>query len=596
MFPKEFCFTGSKTTNKNTETIAITKDILYCEETGYGFVTEANRAQNEELKIPELNTGFDVPHWYRGFHITSLKQDENGCYIDTVAAAEQYDFSEERLLPICFKTDVERDGNYEVKLRLFGCGEVLVFAGPRRLVYHNTLGNQEKNEPKEAECCFIVNVCDIIPRGRVNLSERRSLDIAVLGKNVHLMSISYHQTGCPTIYIAGDSTVTDQSAEYPYAPETSYCGWGQMLSAYTTNRVAVSNHAHSGLTTESFRSEGHYAIVQSSIKPGDYFFIQFAHNDQKLSHLMAEGGYRERVCTYIEEIRRQGAYPIIVTPLARNTWKATEGVYNDLLGEYAKVCKKIGQEYHVPVVDLHQRSMEEIMRLGVTCARKYFYPKDYTHTNDYGAYLMAGYVAEELQKILPAYSQSGYQRLLEVLCRPFGSWQAKDGVPVAPEAPLGYAEQKGSDMEHTAGTELERPEDPLTRVEALDFIIKATRLFPTNVFNDEFHDVVGHEWYAGTVECAYQNGIIPEWMVPNQKLEPDKTVTLEEFICLMMNGYSCRKPYREDQSCALETVCDSRCISQIRGASALGLISQQSDLKKRITRQEAKALCLAMDV
>ena len=44
-------------------------------------------------------------------------------------------------------------------------------------------------------------------------------------------------------------------------------------------------------------------------------------------------------------------------------------------------------------------------------------------------------------------------------------------------------------------------------------IIRTVRFFPTNVYNDMYEDVVGHEWYAGTVECAYQNGMIDEHLV-----------------------------------------------------------------------------------
>lgn len=582
MFSKEFVFSN--------------KIQLYNEKEGFGFVTEKNRNEKEELQIPELNTGFNVPYWYKGIELTEIKYDEAGCFVESEHIVKEYGAEPGRLIPICFKADVEWDGNYEITLKLSGFGEVLVFAGPRRLVFRKTIGDALKKEAANEECRFVLNVCDIIPRGKVNLAERRSIDISVLGSHVKLASVNYRKITCPTIYIAGDSTVTDQCADYPYAPETSYSGWGQMLSAYVTTDAAVSNHAHSGLTTESFRSEGHYAIVQSLIKPGDYLFLQFAHNDQKLDYLKAAGGYRERMCSYIDEARKQGAYPVIVTPLARNTWKATEGIYNDLLSEYADECIKIGKEYGVPVADLHGKSMKLITKLGLTDAKRYFYPKDYTHTNDFGAYLMAGYVVEELRRVLPMYQQSGYQRLLGVLSDSCGLWQAKEEPPKEPKAPEQFTMQQIKETEKEGSNELERPEDILTRVEALDFVIKATKLFPTNVFNDEFEDVVGHEWYAGTVECAYQNGIIPNWMVEDKQLKPNRKVTLEELLCFMMNGYRCRKPFPEEKASAHDANCNPQCISQIRAAASLRLLKEDADLKKEITRREAKELCLALDV
>lgn len=53
----------------------------------------------------------------------------------------------------------------------------------------------------------------------------------IIADRPRVTGISVRETECPTLYIAGDSTVTDQSAEYPYAAGTSYAGWGQMLPA-----------------------------------------------------------------------------------------------------------------------------------------------------------------------------------------------------------------------------------------------------------------------------------------------------------------------------------------------------------------------------
>ena len=105
-------------------------------------------------------------------------------------------------------------------------------------------------------------------------------------------------------WVCGDSTVTDQTANLPYAPGTSYCGWGQMLPAYLPD-VCITNHAHSGLTTESFTSEGHWDIVKPRLRAGDICLYQFGHNDQKLAHLQAYGGYTDRLRTYIKEARTE---------------------------------------------------------------------------------------------------------------------------------------------------------------------------------------------------------------------------------------------------------------------------------------------------
>jgi hypothetical protein len=77
-----------------------------------------------------------------------------------------------------------------------------------------------------------------------------------------------------TVFVAGDSTVTDQKAE-PFA------GWGQMLPRFFDQGVAVSNQAESGLALYSFERQKRFHKILSMMKPGDYLFIQFGHNDQK---------------------------------------------------------------------------------------------------------------------------------------------------------------------------------------------------------------------------------------------------------------------------------------------------------------------------
>ena len=116
-----------------------------------------------------------------------------------------------------------------------------------------------------------------------------------------------------------------------------------MITAYLNDKAGVSNHAHSGLTTDSFRKEGHYAVIDQYRKPGDFFFFQFGHNDQKLDELKAFGGYRTNLARYINECRDKGGYPVLVTPVARNSWKGNDGSYNDLLAEYAESCREVGR-------------------------------------------------------------------------------------------------------------------------------------------------------------------------------------------------------------------------------------------------------------
>jgi lysophospholipase L1-like esterase len=73
--------------------------------------------------------------------------------------------------------------------------------------------------------------------------------------------------------------MVDQDVE----PWTS---WGQQLTRFLLPGVVVANHAESGESAASFVGEQRWAEVLSLLKPGDWFFVQFAHNDQKVANGM----------------------------------------------------------------------------------------------------------------------------------------------------------------------------------------------------------------------------------------------------------------------------------------------------------------------
>ncbi len=194
------------------------------------------------------------------------------------------------------------------------------------------------------------------------------------------------------ILLAGDSTMANQPTVTPYDPTKCHCGWGQMISLFFDN-VEVHNFAMNGRTVETFRTEGIYDQLKSVLEKGDYVFIQFGHNDQKRLHLRADGGYREHLVNYVNEVREMGGVPILVTSVCRNSWRGDNGEYNDLLIDYVNEVKKIASELDVAMLDLHEVSLKWIKSLGLDGAKKYFYPSDFTHPNDFGGFKWAKFVA-----------------------------------------------------------------------------------------------------------------------------------------------------------------------------------------------------------
>ena len=595
---------GNEAYAKEAPVITVTQPLPYSAEQGWGFVTEKIRREQELLRLPELNSGFEPVWWYQDEDITQLEMREEGCLIadciGTNGAGKNYDGKEwestGRRIPLLFKADVKKEGNYRIKVSLTGCAEMeteaLLFLGRRHLAWKGTLQYGQRQMVEG-----IVNVSAIVPRGKTEMYPDTTVDIALIGKGAALSGVQIEPVECPVIYIGGDSTVTDQSADYPYAPGASYSGWGQMLSAYLDSRIAVSNHAHSGLTTESFREEGHYAILYDRLKAGDYVLLQFAHNDQKLDHLKAEEGYRENLDRYISEIRKKGAYPILVTPIARNTWKGLDGSYNDLLAEYAEAVKRLGAQRKVPVVDLHAASRAFVLIKGLEAAKQWFYPNDFTHSNDYGAYQAAGWVAQGLAgfagktgldgepEVADEESSAAYTGLADFVRRGgFGCWVPGNDcrVPEIPDEMKG----KSAPAAEMLFENLERPDEPLKRAEALPMMIQALKFFPTNVYNDMFDDVIGHEWYAGAVECAWQNGLIPPEMTERGKFLPEAEITMAEFLAMLMNGFRGRMRTQEKDISTQEQAPDFA-RKAVRESAALGLIDENMALNGPVKRKDA---------
>ncbi|WP_230772077.1 rhamnogalacturonan acetylesterase [Sphingomonas sp. Leaf4] len=222
------------------------------------------------------------------------------------------------------------------------------------------------------------------------------LTLELLGDGA-VSTLRIEPANVPTLYLVGDSTVTDQQAE----PAAS---WGQMLPAFLDDKVAVANHAESGETLKSFVTELRLDKVLSTIRPGDWLFIQFGHNDQKAqwpqTYVEASTTYRAYLNAYIAEAKRRGAKPVLVTSPERRNFDGN-GRIKPSLGDYPAAVRAVAQEAGVPVIDLNQMSVAIYEALGPERSPLAFNDggKDRTHHNNYGAWLLARGVAEGIRAL-----------------------------------------------------------------------------------------------------------------------------------------------------------------------------------------------------
>jgi len=160
------------------------------------------------------------------------------------------------------------------------------------------------------------------------------------------------------IAIVGDSTVAD------YAEEDKLRGWGQMIPEFFTANVTVINYAKCGESSKSFIKKGFWD--EALANRADYFMIQFGHNDCPGKGDRATDpntDYKDYILKYIDDSRKSGAQPILVTPMERRNFEQ-DGTVKLTLDKYSDAMKKVGKITNVPVIDLHERSVRFYEFLG----------------------------------------------------------------------------------------------------------------------------------------------------------------------------------------------------------------------------------------
>ena len=214
-----------------------------------------------------------------------------------------------------YYADADGEGIYYITYKIETAKEIeqlFVFAGRKQLL---RLGKRKAGEVIEGT--LYLHFGEMIPRFHSECMTITKIGFSVACEDLtKLKSVGMAaeklsaKTKIPAVYLAGDSTVTDQTCPKPYMPGGCYSSWGQCLAYFIGGSTAIDNQAHSGLTTETFRNEGHSDIV-------------------------------------------------------------------------------------------HKYAADLIKKNGKEASRVYFHPGDMTHTNEYGSFLFAHFIARELSKLDP---------------------------------------------------------------------------------------------------------------------------------------------------------------------------------------------------
>ncbi|MFC9948373.1 rhamnogalacturonan acetylesterase [Streptomyces pratensis] len=182
------------------------------------------------------------------------------------------------------------------------------------------------------------------------------------------------------------------------------------MSSYFTSNITVANRAIGGRSSRSFIEQGRLAAIHEVIKPGDYLFVQFGHNDATAGNAeryTPPADYKEYLRDdYIRTTRELGATPVVVTPVSRRSYNESTGRFNVSFPAYVDAAKAVAQEEGAALVDLSAASRSYLDVIGVEGSKKIFlwlnagqYPnfpnglQDNTHFQERGAVEMARLVA-----------------------------------------------------------------------------------------------------------------------------------------------------------------------------------------------------------
>lgn len=275
-------------------------------------------------------------------------------------------------------------GDYLVTVELGGsaAGDQFVEAES----YRRMLGETATSAGETRRFSFFVNVrqpeaqpIQDVPAGTPGL------DLYLRGSAPELSAVCFEaKKSAPKLWIAGDSTVCDQSG-------TDYSGWGQHLPQFFLPPVSVANYADSGESSASFLGSSKlWGAIKGGWSAGDYVLIQLGHNDKNAT----ASTFRANMESMVTQALAAGVNPILVTPTSRVGYELSAEHINSTGANLPQIIRDLGQSEDVPVIDLTVTTWNWLQTIDYT---KYFaLGTDHTHTNPAGAGVIASFVRDAI--------------------------------------------------------------------------------------------------------------------------------------------------------------------------------------------------------
>jgi lysophospholipase L1-like esterase len=282
------------------------------------------------------------------------------------------------------------EGNYAVTITFGGDAKTslnTVKAEQRRLMLEKIPGGETRtfiahlHTPKISETEHVKLKQREKDTETVNWDDKLTLEFN--GKNPSPATVKILGVNLPTVFLAGDSTVCDQPAE-------PWNSWGQMLPRFFKPEIAVANYAESGESIKSSIGAKRFDKIFSTMKKGDYLFVQFGHNDMKDKATNALEVYKSNLKKIVARTRELGGTPVLVTSMERKN-----GVEQDTLAGYPDAAREVAKAENVALIDLNAMSRVFYKALGADLDKAF---QDGTHHNNYGSYELAKCIALGIQQ------------------------------------------------------------------------------------------------------------------------------------------------------------------------------------------------------
>lgn len=138
-----------------------------------------------------------------------------------------------------------------------------------------------------------------------------------------------------TMWLCDDSTGTDQRCDTPYFALQNYAGTGSGLSRWAPADLSIRNQGEGGLNSSD---NAHFDSCL--LKPGDYLYVQYGHNEKGTDTLGATDVYTNNLEKYLTLATSSQAKLIVVSPVERRyTWDSTNNKWSRTLQSFATAGK-----------------------------------------------------------------------------------------------------------------------------------------------------------------------------------------------------------------------------------------------------------------